>query len=294
MNKYFFLGILLLFSVFISNTSCKKKKDDPIVTAEPKLIFKFKFDSTQQRLNNIGQPATIPSGHAAQSPIFNGMSAHYIELAPSAFTALGTGDILYHAVETTAGGSTAIDFDSSTIATDGEQFFSIPLKNVTPGSYEYIRISLAYQNYDVKVRYTSIDFTGTIASFIGFNTYIRTYKPKAINVTLNTNKLQGYWAFEAFGIVTEGQAPAGATTVPNPIFASSPIPSGSCVVTGPFDGAPLQITGIETKDIIVTVSLSTNKSFEWIDNGDGIYEPDNGTDVVVDMGVRGLIPFIQY
>jgi hypothetical protein len=52
------------------------------------------------------------------------------------------------------------------------------------------------------------------------------------------------------------------------------------------------ITGNETDDIVVEVSLSTNDSFEWIDNGDGIYEPEVG-DVVIDMGVRGMIPTVQ-
>ncbi len=291
MKKIFL--VIAAMAVGVAFNSCKKKPGDtPTVT--PKLIFKFKFDSTQQRLDNIGQPATVPSGHAAQSPKFNGMSAHYIELAPTPFIALGSGDVVYHAPETTLGGSTAIDFDSSIVAGDGEQFFSIPITSVTAGTYQYLRVSLAYQNYDVKVRYTSIDFTGTVASFIGFNTYIRSFSPKTVAVTVNSNKAQGFWAFEAFSLVTQGQAPAGATTVPNPIFATSPIPSGSCVVTGPFDGGSLIITGNETKDIIVTVSLSTNDSFEWIDNGDGIYEPDYGTDAVVDMGVRGLIPYIQY
>jgi hypothetical protein len=71
------------------------------------------------------------------------------------------------------------------------------------------------------------------------------------------------------------------------LFNSSPIPQGSCVVTGQFLN-PLVITGNETQDIVVTVSLSTNKSFEWLENSTpGYYEPALG-DVVVDMGVRGM------
>jgi hypothetical protein len=269
--------------------SCKKEKQ---TTELPKLIFKFRFDSTQQRLNNIGQPSVIPAGHGAQSPVFNCMSAHYIELAPTMFTALGAGKVLYKAPETTAGGDNAIDFSKSVVAKNGEIFYSMPLKDVTTGSYEWLRVSLAYQNYDVKVRYNSLDFTGTISSFIGFNTYIKSYKPKTVTVDVNANKLQGYWAFEAFGLVTQGQAPPGATTVVNPIFSTSPIPAGSCVVTAAFD-TPLVITGNETKDIIITVSLSTNKSFEWSDvAGDNIYEPGAG-DVVVDMGVRGMKPIVN-
>ena len=41
-----------------------------------KLIFKFKFDSTQVRLNAFGTPTTVAAGNGAQCPRFNGMSAH--------------------------------------------------------------------------------------------------------------------------------------------------------------------------------------------------------------------------
>ena len=61
------------------------------------------------------------------------------------------------------------------------------------------------------------------------------------------------------------------------------------VVTGGFS-SPLVITGNETEDIYVTLSLSTNKSFEWIDtNPDGKWEP-GANESVVDMGLRGMIP----
>jgi hypothetical protein len=61
------------------------------------------------------------------------------------------------------------------------------------------------------------------------------------------------------------------------------------VVTGKF-ATPLTISGLEKKNVEVTLSLSTNKSFEWIDlNNDGKYDPASG-ETVVDMGLRGLIP----
>src|SRR4030095_39011 len=161
---------------------------------------------------------------------------------------------------------------------------------VTPGTYEWLRVSLAYQNYDVNFRVnvsgTNYDLTGTVASFIGYNTYITSHKVKDSTIVLNANKQQGYWAFETIYNVAQGQAPPGATTVPNPIFATSPIPQGSCVVTSEFTD-PLVITGNETSDVIVTVKLSTNKSFEWVEHSAvGFYEPAAG-DTVVDMGIRG-------
>lgn len=281
---------VLCLSLF---SSCKKDKDDDTTPTpvEPRLIFKFKFDSTQVRLDNLGNPSEIPSNHGAQSPRFNAMSAHYIELTENQFTLPGAGAVLYHAPETTAGGANAIDFSQSAAVGNGETFFSIPIKDINPGNYEWLRVSLAYQNYDIDLRYTwsgiNFDITGTLASFIGFNTFINNFQIKDSTLSVNANRLQGFWAFETIYGVNQGQAPAGATTVPNPLFATSPIPQGSCLVTGDFDN-PLVITGNETQDIVVTVSLSTNHSFEWVENSTaGYFEPAAG-DVVVDMGIRGM------
>ncbi|MFT7155531.1 MAG: hypothetical protein ACI8Q1_000532 [Parvicella sp.] len=57
--------------------------------------------------------------------------------------------------------------------------------------------------------------TGRIASFVGFNNYITSHTIDAQSVTLNQNKLQGYWAFETAGQIFQGDA--SATTVPNPL-----------------------------------------------------------------------------
>ena len=312
MKKYYLLtfGALLLALI-----ACKKEKETPQTVEEPKLIFVLDFDSTQVRLNNIGQPASMPAGHAAQNPKMNKMSAHYIELAQTALTQIGNGTVVYHAPETSIGGAVAIDFSQSNLVSKGGKFFEIPLKNVTPGEYEYLRVSIGYQNFDVKLHVdTTInvvgvgnvnivqDYPATIASFVGFNTYITNFLIKTDNIAVNANKAQGFWGFEMKGNYSgypinytgTGQAPAGATTVVNPIASTSPNPTGSCLVTGPFNGGKLKITGSETKDIVVRVSMSTNQSFEWIDNnGNGKWEPSKG-ESVVDMGLRGMIPFVQY
>lgn len=272
-------------------SSCRKDEVDTPVADGPRLVFRFVFDSTQVRLDNLGNPAILPSNHGAQSPRFNKMSAHYIEMTPNQFTQIGQGAVLYHAPETSQGGSIAIDFNKSNPVGNGQTFYSMPLKDVPAGTYEWLRISLAYQNYDINFRYslngTNYDLNGTLASFIGYNTFLNTYRIKDSTVTVNANKLQGYWAFETPYTVSQGQAPAGATTVPNPIFATSPVPQGSCLVTGSFL-SPLVVTGNETSDIVVTVSLSTNNSFEWIENSTpGYFEPAAG-DQVVDMGIRGM------
>lgn len=309
--RHTLFAALCCMSVF---TSCDKDEPDPITPTPipeetgPKLVFKFVFDPNQERLNNLGQPSTIPAGNAAQSPVFKKMSQHYIELAGD-WNPLGGGEVLFYGNETNTGGANAINHNTSLMTGNNEVFYSKPLSQITPGSYKWLRVSLAYQNYDIQYKSSLLPGnglgTGTLASFIGYRTYITSYTINGVNYTPTSgtggqgNHAQGYWGFQTnvFGInyFVDGQAPAGATTVPNPLFASSPIPAGSCVVTGQFvntseDQSPLVITGNETEDIVITVSLSTNNSFEWHEvNADGYYQPDAG-EYVVDMGVRGMIP----
>jgi len=269
-----------------------------------KLIFKFKFDSTQVRLDQFGSPSTVnTASNAAYSPVFNGMSAHYIELSSTDLTQVGQGKVLFKAAETTCGGTTAITFCQSTVVKDGDVFFSTPITAALAGTYKWLRVSLAYQNYDIKVKTTSAGITdGTIASFVGYNTYVTKYKMKSAVMTPTTggtgNHLQGYWGFytKVFTVdyFADGQAPQTTVVNPNP---NSPIPAGSCLVTGAFVTnanptflTPLVITGNETQDIIITVSLSTNKSFEWNElTHDGYFQPEIG-EKPVDMGIRGMIP----
>ncbi len=309
-KKPYYAPVLLLLCSTIAlgffAGSCKKKgntvDEKTPVPPEPRLIFRFKFDSTQERLNNLGYASTIPGNHQAQSPKFNKICAHYIELANDN-DSLGKGKTLYRAPETTAGGGKAIDFLQSVVVGEEQDFFSVPLHEITAGTYKWLRVSLAYQNYDIKFKFGSYYTTGTVASFLGYNTYISHYKISTQTVSPSAgsgNYLQGYWGFETnvSGTVytSDGQAPAGATTVVNPM-PNSPIPPGSCVVTGMLLSyssglqQPLTIPVNPTKDIIITVSLSTNKSFEWKENsGDTYFEPIAG-DSVVDMGIRGMRPY---
>ncbi|MEO1031781.1 MAG: hypothetical protein AAFX55_10280 [Bacteroidota bacterium] len=282
---------ILLLLVFTVVLSCSDDNDDN-PSADPQLIIKLNFDPNQQRLDNLGQPALIPNGYAAQTPVIQSMSANYIELAPTATTLLGQGEIIYEGAETNAGGDMAIDFQQSIFAGDDEVFLSIPLRQVTSGTYEWVRVSLAYQEGDIQLLVDNVgEVTGRLASFVGYNNYITSFDLNGSTIEVNDDKLQGFWAFEALGFTSQGQAPEGATTVPNPLFDTSPVPQGSCVVTGEFSN-PFTITGDETEDITVTLSFSINNSFEWTEvNSDGKYEPSAG-EQVVDMGLRGLIPSV--
>lgn len=283
----------VLLALFIGAALVGCKKDDPQEdTPEARLIFKFEFDEDQTRYDSFGEEATVPDGHAAQSPRFNYMSAHYLELSPNAQTWLGDGEILYEGPTTIEGGEEAIDFDQAKLVSPGGQWLSFPISSVQPGDYEFARVSLSYQNFDIDFLASGLNLEATFAGFIGYNTYINSYTIHEETVMVNENKLQGYWGFETLGQYVTGQAPAGATTVVNPLWDSSPIPPGSCLVTGEFQ-EPFTITGNETENIIVTLSLSVNQSFEWVEvNEDGMYEPEAG-ETVVDMGIRGMIPYVD-
>jgi hypothetical protein len=304
MHRNLFICVALLLALL---PSCKKSESSSDTS---KLAFEYQFDAQQTRLNNIGQPAQIPTGHAALTPDFRSMSVHYIELAPNALTQLGKGQILYKGAETTKGGEMAVDFDNAPNLAAGAQFAEVDLSQLVPGTYEWVRVSVTYQNYDIRFSFTDgstvlADQLASVSSFVGFNTYISSVKPYQLPLEVNANRKQGFWGVEtrlsgalsAFNKVTSGQAPAGATTVVNPLFATAPVPAGSCVVTGKF-AQPLIITGNETGKLLVSLSFSVNKSFEWKDlNGDGKWDINKDvskTEQVVDMGLRGMIPSWQW
>jgi hypothetical protein len=284
MKKYKLLFVVVMSVIFNSCSS----SEDTTVNTEANLIVKLKFDKNQVRLDNLGRPSVVAQGNAAQTPIMSEMSAHYLELAPTANTLLGQGEVIYKGEETTKGGEKAIDFSKEIIVKDGEMFLKIPLKNIKKGNYEWLRISASYQNGKVKALYNGVDYDATLISFLGYNTYVDNYTINGKKIVVQSNKLQGFWGFEALGNVVQGQAAAGAITVPNPIFQTSPIPQGSCVLTGKFE-KPFSIVGNEPKDVTVTISFSINNSFEWNEvNKDGKYEPTAG-EIPVNMGLRGLI-----
>jgi hypothetical protein len=297
-------SIIAVLAVSIFVMSCKKDKEIPPTTETgPQLTFKVDFDETLPRLGNFGQDVSVGAGNAAQHPNMKSVSLHYIELAPDSLTALGNGQIMYKGPETTAGGANAVNIEEAIFAGPGQTFVSVNLADLAPGTYEWIRVSLTYQNYEIDYYYnqsplTNMNLTGNLASYVGFNNYITSHVVKDSNVVVNSNKLQGYWAFEwgleylggTYGGVSQGDG-AGVTVV-NPISSTSPVPAGSCVVTGKL-ATPLVITGNETSDKSIMLAFSINNSFEWNEiNVDGKYEPSVG-ETVVDMGLRGLHPYVE-
>lgn len=282
---------LIFFALMVGLSSCNKEEDGAY------LVFKYTFDENGERLDNFGSPATLPIGHATQTPKFNELGVHSIELIDYVLSFPTNSTVVYKGEEKSVNGEVGIDFDLERIVREGEVLVKIPIKDITPGTYTYLRNSLGYQNYNIDFIFNeptigTLNLNAEIASFVGFKTFISNFSVGGASIDVNDIVNQGYWAFhidQPFAITETGQAPT--TTVPNPLDAVSPIPLGSCLVTGAFE-TPLTITGNETEDIVIEVAISINNSFEWIDaNSDGLYEPAEET--VVDMGTRGLKATIQ-
>lgn len=316
--------VLVLLTLCVLSACDDETGDFGKSESTAKLHLKFKFDPTQGRLDNFGDPSTIAAGNAAQTPDFHALSAFLIELVPTQTTLPEQGAVVYRAATqaATPGGdfSTAVIFDQALVSDEEVVFLELPIKDIPTGTYEYLRASVTYQNASVKFNLknmppplpSSLDNqSGTFAGFIGFNSYISTHTVRNRSMAINADKQQGFWMFEpaldepyqsgylnanATGIET-GQAPAGSTTVVNLLadFGVN-IPFGTCIVTGDLD-QPLIITGEETENITVTMSFSINQSFEWKDtNGNGQWDLDVSTltaEEVVDMGLRGLKVFVD-
>lgn len=304
----------LIFSILIGFALLSCSTDDPLVTPNlgPRLNITFTMDTEAARLDNLGNPVTIPEGNAAQHPDFEVLGLHFVGLYPDKFTPYDEGVTVTSTATTGSGGALAIDFDGEVFLNEEINTMSVPLSNVTSGTYEYFRASIGYQKYRIVYNLEgaeteipdwpegvddNVDVDAIVASFLGYNTYIGNYIIDKQTVTVNGNKAQGYFGLETTGEIggyqftqlTQGEAPQ--ITVPNPIDDSSPVPEGSCVVTGQFPSA-LVIPENPSEDINIEVVISINNSFEWEDsNGNGKYEPLLG-ETVIDMGTRGVFPSV--
>jgi hypothetical protein len=291
--------IFILFGSLLL-TSCGRKEE----IANPMLRIKIKTDADLERLDSKGLPATVKTGNAAQTPLVKNLSPGYIEFFQDAKTPVGKGFIAYQAEQTRAGGEAAFDFSKCKVIRDGELFIEVPLKEMAKGTYQWVRTSMAYQNADLIFNLINVpnlgelqDERGTISAFTGFNTFITKHKIRDKEESINANKKFGYWAFETVldrgfaqhNTVKNGQA-VGTSSV-NPNFSIAPVPISSGILTGSF-ATPLTITGSELQDITVTLSLSTNQSFEWVDthkNGQWDLDVQNFiAEPVIDAGFRNL------
>ncbi len=122
---------LLALAAIITLSACDKNSDAPDDNSEPQLSFQFQFDENQERLDGFGNPVAVADGSAAQSPEFNSMSVHYIELVPNQFTMVEDGAIVYTGVtQAAASGSSfekTIIWDEALVAGADEVFLELDL-----------------------------------------------------------------------------------------------------------------------------------------------------------------------
>ena len=295
-----FLTAILLLMLF----GCGKKSDAVV-------HFKIKFDPLQERLNSAGLIAGVTPGRAAQSPVINGLGIFSLEMSPTAATPFGSGYILLTTAEMNTPAVKAIDIAQIKMVKDGDVFLSIPISDMKPGKYEWIRAGVAYENFDVQFNLLNapsagnfLDERGTLAGYLGYNNYITKQKIWSKEEAVNGSRKQGFWLFESklqsayssYDKVYSGQVPTNSLTFVNPLAQTSPYPEGACSITGRFD-TPLSIKGNEKDDITVVLSFSINKSFEWEEtinrNGKWDINMQSRTDAIIiepimDMGLRGL------
>ena len=304
MNIGLTLRLIPLMALIFLFSTCKKKDEFSV-------HFRVKFDGLQERLDNTGFPSGVSAGRAAQTPLMNKIGIQQLELTTNNTTPQGKGQVLMSTPETLAGGEGAIDFSQVRIAKEGEIFLTVPMKNIPVGRYEWTRVSVAYQNFDVLFNMYNVPFAGTfldqrgtLASFLGYNNYLKPYIVWSKTDNASGNYKQGYWSFETKLVSSyasndkmfNGQSPENGTTVVNMMSMTVPNSLGSGIITGKFD-TPLSITGSETQDIYLTLSFSVNRSFEWEEsiqrNGKWDYNAQANTgqpvvERVMDAGLRGL------
>ena len=281
------LFTVLLLAIVAGLVSCEKE-DEPGdffggETSDPMLIIRFKFDETEQTSRKQG--STLP-GNAAQTPDYNSIAADFIQFTTTKDTASKSGIVAYQSPKTTMGGSEAIDFGLTRVVEENRVFVALPIKKLKTGNYRYVNVSIAFQNYKIKIRNNAADYDGTMAGFTGFNTYIDTYEIGNNIFPVNANKTDGYWAFalDDFPYQAKGQ-------ITDNIISNSGNDAGltkSRLITGKFT-SDLVITGKETSNIEVTLTLPVAHTFQWKEViFDGKFEPSIG-EQIINLGANDVV-----
>jgi len=267
--------------------SCNKDKEIPDKSYPPSshLVLKFKFDSLQDRLDNQGAISNVPIGFGGYSPDINLISIGLIELLTDSTTVFGNG----YRIMSGNGATIANDTGYSCCwdAFDNDFQYTATLSaNQTPNTFRWIRIYFTYENFNIKFLHQGIVYDGTVSAFLARKAFTNHFQIKDSIYNTYSVKTNGEWFLEVdtpgYGVVLHDTA---STTAPNVLYSSLLVPSGGCIVTCLID-TPLYLGSSQTKTI--TISMSTNKSFEWVDHSDpAFFEPFDG-DTIVDVGIRGL------
>jgi hypothetical protein len=280
--RYLFYSILLLQII-----SCRKKTDESPDKYPHYSILKinFKLDSLQERLDNYGNISSVPAAHGSMSPQNPKMRIGFVELLTDSGIQPGDGARIFGTGEVIASNDTGYQCCQGFL--DENQTYQYLLPEVdNPIRYYGIRIYFSYQHFDVNYTINDIQYSGSVAAFLAKKSITYYFEVKDSVYTQYSLKQNGEWYFEVdtpgYGIVQHGTA---FTASPNVLFQSVPTEANSCVVTCPI--SPVLIMDYPMSKTI-TISISTNHSFEWVENSTpGIFEPFDG-DSIYDIGIRGV------
>jgi hypothetical protein len=268
------ISFFLLFIIFES--SCHKSEDQYPENRYPEftnLRFVVKFDSTQERLDNYGNIVSVPAGHSAQSPYDNSILIKAIKFLKDSTFGYDSGAAVY--------------YNSDGSLSYGASYYDNLISSLdAPGTFKYIRIYFYYQKFRIKFMQNGNLMTGKLLSFLWPLNSSYTYQIQDSIVTTDSITEMGEWYLESGNLpsILHGQIP-NPPTEPNSLFYSYPVPSQEYIVTSPIS-PNLFLDRPDSKTI--TISISTNQCFEWIEHSDpNFFEPFNG-DTIVDVGIRGV------
>jgi len=271
--------IVFLFFVFLI-IACVKENDQQGMPL-PKLSqlkMILKFDSTQVRLDNYGNIAIIPTGHEAQSPLSYSVSIKQIELLRDSSADYYAGANYFYNSSAT-----------QQLAHEGIAFDEYISSHDAPGTFKWIRVYFGLQNFRIRCKVNGNVVEGSLLSFLKPVNNENEYLINDSTIINDSTMNKGQWFLELDGGISPilaGQVqPESAISQPNSLHYSWPAPSDLYVVTCPIN--PILSIGRPYYDT-VTLSISINKSFEWVEHSDPDYfEPLNG-DTIVDFGIRGV------
>ncbi|MEO8087058.1 MAG: hypothetical protein ABI763_09575 [Bacteroidota bacterium] len=275
LNKF---RILILSIPILVISSCKDKEILPDKTVNPPASIEIfiHIDSLQDRLDNFGNPANIPTNHGTLSPKFNSVSIFKIELLDDSTENFNSGLIIYQS-------SDRVELH------DGDSQLEYFYGNQLPRQFKFIRVYFNDQNYHFDLKYNGNIIDGTLLSFLWPNNYSSSFHIKDSIVNNDSIVHEGKWFLELGSTnnpVLNGEVvPLSNITQPNVLYQEWPVPSSMYVVTCPINPI-FSIDKFEHKSFVL--SISSNKCFEWVEHSDpAFFEPFDG-DTIVDVGIRGL------
>ena len=89
-NSAKYVKFIFIWMILLIISACNQGEDLPkeIDNGNANLIIKLEVNPEQIRLGNNGTPSPLPEGNSGQDPVFDSISAHYLEFAPDAITPL--------------------------------------------------------------------------------------------------------------------------------------------------------------------------------------------------------------